>query len=241
MHSKMLLHRDIKPDNFLMGIGKKQHLIYVVDFGLSKFYKDLKTGKHIQYKDGKSLIGTMRYASVNTQLGIEQSRRDDMEALGYVYFYLLRGSLPWQGIKIANKTEKYKAIQELKTSISSETLCKDYPKEFYDYLEYCRSLVFEEQPEYEQLRKQFKELYVKKGYGYDNVYDWNTTKGNTNDHNKSTIKDTKEKIKACHKKEEEKSEIRKVLRDTYSFDKKPKERKSLRSIRLKPSNTFDTV
>jgi serine/threonine protein kinase len=176
MHSKLLIHRDIKPDNFLMGIGKKQHLIYVIDFGLSKQYRDPKTGNHIPYRDGKSLIGTIRYASVNTQLGIEQSRRDDMEALGFMYLYLLRGSLPWQGLKAATKGEKYKAIQDLKTSTSPETLCKDYPQEFCTYLNYCRKLAFEEKPDYGMLRKTFRDLYVKKGYAYDYLYDWNLMK-----------------------------------------------------------------
>ncbi len=108
MHEKHILHRDIKPDNFLMGIGKNQHIVYVVDLGLSKKY--FREGKHIPYKEGKELTGTARYASINTHMGIEQSRRDDIESIGYVMMYMLRGILPWQNMKAKDTKTKYKMI-----------------------------------------------------------------------------------------------------------------------------------
>jgi serine/threonine protein kinase len=127
MHTRLFIHRDIKPDNFLVGLGPNAWKIYVIDFGLSKRYKDPKTDQHIPYKNNKSLTGTARYASVNTHVGIEQSRRDDLEGICYVMLYFLRGSLPWQGLTAKNKNEKYHRIMESKMSMSAETLCKGFP------------------------------------------------------------------------------------------------------------------
>ena len=96
-HARQFVHRDIKPDNFILGSGSKADTVYLIDYGLSKMYIDPKTGQHIPFKDGKALTGTARYASLNTHLGYEQARRDDMEALAYVLIYLVNGSLPWMG------------------------------------------------------------------------------------------------------------------------------------------------
>jgi serine/threonine protein kinase len=162
----------VKPDNFLIGIGKKQHVVFVIDFGLAKRYRDPKTGEHIPYKDGKNLTGTARYASINTHLGIEQSRRDDMEGLGFVLMYFNKGSLPWQGLRAKTKKEKYDKIRDKKVSTSIESLCKGFPEEFMIYLNYCHSLNFEEKPDYNYTRKLFRDLFSKKVYENDFVFDW---------------------------------------------------------------------
>ena len=99
VHNKSFIHRDIKPDNFLMGIGRHCNKLFIIDFGLAKKYRDIRTRQHIPYREDKNLTGTARYASVNAHLGIEQSRRDDMESMGYVMMYFNRTSLPWQGLK----------------------------------------------------------------------------------------------------------------------------------------------
>ncbi|MBA0860157.1 hypothetical protein Goshw_014600, partial [Gossypium schwendimanii] len=176
MHSRGFLHRDIKPDNFLMGLGRKANQVYIIDYGLAKKYRDLQTHKHIPYRENKNLTGTARYASVNTHLGVEQSRRDDLESLGYVLLYFLRGSLPWQGLKAGTKKQKYDKISEKKMLTPVEVLCKSYPSEFISYFHYCRSLRFEDKPDYSYLKKLFRDLFIREGYQFDYVYDWTVLK-----------------------------------------------------------------
>lgn len=173
IHNKSFIHRDIKPDNFLMGLGKKGNLVYIIDFGLAKKYKDSRNNQHIPYRENKNLTGTARYASINTHLGIEQSRRDDLESLGYVLMYFNRGSLPWQGLKAANKRQKYDKISEKKMSTSIEDLCKGFPSEFVNYMNICRSLSFPDKPDYGRMRQLFRNLFHKMGFTYDYVFDWN--------------------------------------------------------------------
>ncbi|CAL0316851.1 unnamed protein product [Lupinus luteus] len=176
MHSRGFLHRDIKPDNFLMGLGRKANEVYIIDYGLGKKYRDLQSHRHIPYRENKNLTGTARYASVNTHLGIEQSRRDDLESLGYVLMYFLRGSLPWQGLRAGNKKQKYDKISEKKVSTSVEVLCKSYPSEFGSYFHYCRSLQFEDKPDYSYLKRLFRDLFIREGYQFDYVFDWTILK-----------------------------------------------------------------
>ncbi|KAG5514609.1 hypothetical protein RHGRI_035866 [Rhododendron griersonianum] len=176
VHSRGFLHRDIKPDNFLMGLGRKANQVYVIDFGLAKKYRDLQTHKHIPYRENKNLTGTARYASVNTHLGVEQSRRDDLESLGYVLMYFLRGSLPWQGLKAGTKKQKYDKISEKKMLTPIEVLCKSYPSEFISYFHYCRSLRFEDKPDYSYLKRLFRDLFIREGYQFDYVFDWTILK-----------------------------------------------------------------
>lgn len=178
LHNKNFIHRDIKPDNFLMGLGKKGNQVNVIDLGLAKKYRDPKTHVHIPYKENKNLTGTARYASINTHLGIEQSRRDDLESLGYVLMYFNRGSLPWQGLRAATKKQKYEKISERKMSTPVDLLCKSFPSEFATYLNYTRSLRFDDKPDYAYLRKLFRDLFLKQGFQYDYVYDWTILKYN---------------------------------------------------------------
>ncbi|XP_042486625.1 casein kinase 1-like protein 3 [Macadamia integrifolia] len=176
VHSKGFLHRDIKPDNFLMGLGRKANQVYVIDFGLAKRYRDSTTNRHIPYRENKNLTGTARYASCNTHLGIEQSRRDDLESLGYVLLYFLRGSLPWQGLKAATKKQKYDKICEKKLSTPIEVLCKTHPVEFASYFHYCHSLTFDQRPDYGFLKRLFRDLFTREGYEFDYIFDWTILK-----------------------------------------------------------------
>ncbi|RZC52925.1 hypothetical protein C5167_021356 [Papaver somniferum] len=176
VHAKSFLHRDIKPDNFLMGLGRRANQVYVIDFGLAKKYRDTSTHQHIPYRENKNLTGTARYASMNTHLGIEQSRRDDLESLGYVLMYFLRGSLPWQGLKAGTKKQKYEKISEKKVSTSIEALCRGYPTEFASYFHYCRSLRFDDKPDYAYLKRIFRDLFIREGFQFDYVFDWTILK-----------------------------------------------------------------
>jgi serine/threonine protein kinase len=155
-----------------MGIGKRGNQVNVIDFGLAKKYRDPKTHLHIPYRENKNLTGTARYASINTHLGVEQSRRDDLESLGYVMMYFCRGSLPWQGLKAATKKQKYDRIMEKKMTTSTEILCRGFPNEFAIFLNYTRSLRFDDKPDYAYLRKLFRDLFVREGFQYDYVFDW---------------------------------------------------------------------
>ncbi|CCE65057.1 hypothetical protein TPHA_0J02370 [Tetrapisispora phaffii CBS 4417] len=172
LHGRCFIHRDIKPDNFLMGTQRKGSIVHIIDLGLSKKYRDFTSHKHIPYREQKSLVGTARYASVNTHIGIEQSRRDDLESLGYVFIYFCKGSLPWQGLKATTKKEKYGNILEKKLSVSVETLCQGLPQEFVEYLLYCKNLKFDQKPDYLYLAKLFKGLAKKFQYHNDHLYDW---------------------------------------------------------------------
>ena len=129
----------------------------MIDFGLAKRYI-LKDGSHIPYRDNKNLTGTARYASLNTHLGIEQGRRDDIEGIANVLLYFVRGNLPWQNLKANNKKEKYETIMDKKLSISLDKLCVDLPDEFKQLLMYSRTLEFEEKPDYNYLKGLFKNV-----------------------------------------------------------------------------------
>ena len=147
-------------------------MLYLIDYGLAKKYRDPTTSMHIPYRDNKRLTGTARYASLATHMGIEQARRDDLECLGYSFVYLLNGELPWQGTRAENKREKYHIIKEKKITIKPDQLCKDLPAQLVRYFNYCRILKFEEKPDYAYLKKIFKDLFYEKQYDSNFEYDW---------------------------------------------------------------------
>lgn len=177
MHKKGFLHRDLKPDNLLVGVGEHSYLIYLVDMGLAKKYiregkEIIQVGTHIPYKEGKQLTGTARYASISTHQGIEQCRRDDIESMGYVLMYFLRGILPWQNMKAKDTKQKYKLIMEKKITTSLESLCKDYPPEFGSIISYARHLKFQEEPDYDQVKKYLEMAWKRYEFKLDYVFDW---------------------------------------------------------------------
>jgi len=141
---------------------------------MAKQYRDPKTKQHIPYRERKALSGTARYMSINTHLGREQSRRDDLEALGHVFMYFLRGGLPWQGLKAQTNKQKYEKIGEKKAQVPTKELCEGFPDEFRKYLEYTRNLGFEETPDYDYLRDLMTKALRDTGDVEDGVYDWET-------------------------------------------------------------------
>ncbi|XP_023212635.1 casein kinase I-like [Centruroides sculpturatus] len=171
VHNKNFIHRDIKPENFVIGNGRHRNMLYLIDFGLAKSY--ILSRQHIPYREDRNLAGTANYVSINTHLGIEQSRRDDMESIGYVLMYFNRGSLPWQDLAAATKKQTHEKIRERKMSIPVEVLCEGFPAEFAAYLNYCRGLRFDETPNYRYLRQLFSNLLRTLNYEYDCVFDWN--------------------------------------------------------------------
>ena len=153
MHSKSYVHRDVKPQNIVFGKGGNRMILYLVDFGLSQKYIDSKTGKHIKFRNRDKLIGTLKFNSTNALIGLELSRRDDLESLCYLISYLINGQLPWNKLlNIKNKQQKYKEIYKMKKNISSEILMGKGGQEFVLFLEYCKKLKFDEKPNYEYLR-----------------------------------------------------------------------------------------
>jgi serine/threonine protein kinase len=162
LHTCHIIHRDIKPENFVIGgLKQTENILYLCDFGLAKRFRNPKTGDHIPYIDGKKLTGTARYASLYTHLGIEQSRRDDIEGIMYTLIYLYKGSLPWQNVKCKCRNEKYNKIFEKKINTDVEVLCENMPKQFETLVTYARGLLFEEKPDYEYMRNLLNSINLK--------------------------------------------------------------------------------
>ncbi|KAF1809587.1 casein kinase-like protein I isoform epsilon [Eremomyces bilateralis CBS 781.70] len=165
IHSKGYIHRDVKPDNLLMGDGKQGNTVYMTDIGLAK---EIEGGDRQSYP----VVGTLRYASINAHLGKEQSPHDDIESLGYVFLYFLRGSLPWQSLK-AKSPEKETMILERKQHVQEDDLFDGVPEEFKKYFEHVRS---GEKLDYSYLLRLFRNLFRRKGFEYDYVFDWTILK-----------------------------------------------------------------
>ena len=170
IHSKGIIHRDIKPDNFLIGLDNNR--IHIIDFGLSKTYRN-KDKTHVKFKETFKLIGSIRYSSINCHKGYELSRRDDLESIGYVLIYFLKGKLPWQdlGLPIDQTADK---VKEIKEKITNDELCSNLPIEFKLYMDHVKSLEFETKPNYNLLLRLFTSLYKKMNFDYDDNYDWST-------------------------------------------------------------------
>ena len=174
IHDNHIIHRDIKPDNISIGYDDPCKL-YFLDFGLAKKYRSSKTLKHNQMNKNLKLTGTARYASINALSGYEQSRRDDLESFGYVLAYLYKGGLPWMGMHAKNKEEKYAKILRIKKNLNTEDLLKNGPQALINYLNYCKKMGYEQDPDYDKLTDLFKCCIIKDlKESIDYKYDWVT-------------------------------------------------------------------
>jgi serine/threonine protein kinase len=173
VHSRRIIHCDIKPGNFAIGRDdNKSHIIYIIDFGFAKKFWNPTTKCHIPFIKGKRLTGTAKYSSINTLSGYEPSRRDDLESIAYLIIYFIKGRLPWQGLRHTNKEERNRKILEKKKNISSQELCSGCPKELEIFIDYIKNLGFTEVPDYDYLRQLIKIIMAKNNMSLDYYFDW---------------------------------------------------------------------
>ena len=165
IHKKGVVLRYLKPGNMVIGLGENKDYIYLIDFEIAKKY--IKNGEHIPYREEIDIKGNRDYISINTHNGIEISRRDDIESLGYNLIFFMNGKLPWSNESDSN------SILEKKINTSLDELCIGLPKEFKEFIKYSRELEFEQEPDYNFLNKLLLKVGNKNGINIDKVkYDW---------------------------------------------------------------------
>jgi serine/threonine protein kinase len=157
LHDQHYIHLDVKPDNFMLGIGKSSNQVFLIDFGLARLFCNPATHCHTAQINGSSVIGTIRYSSINCHLGLTPSRRDDLESLAYVIVYLAKGSLPWQGIVVEPGQSHEDEVLRVKQATTVKALCAGLPQCFVEFVEHIRRLGFREKPDYTYLRSILEE------------------------------------------------------------------------------------
>ena len=233
IHSKNIIHRDIKPHNFLIG-KKDDKIVYLIDFGFARKYKSSRTGKFIKFTNLRRLFGSLAFSSINANAGYEQSRRDDLESFGYMLIYLSKKELPWMKIGVMkNKKEEANETFKLKKGIKLEKVCEGLPEEFKDYIKYCRKLEFEQEPNYNYLRNLFILILIKENQKNDLNFFWinkKNAKSATKNYENNSIKK-----RGTHK--------RLYNSVKKSLEKKRKEgiNNSLKSDYSKPINSLNKV
>ena len=171
VHNKGIIHCDIKPENFCVGLRDKR-IIYLIDFGISKKYRSDRTKKHIQFNITKTMCGTARYASMNALSGLQLSRRDDLESLSYMILYFLTKKLPWQGITAKSLATRYKKIYEKKSELEKWDKFLSLPRQIQNFIKYCRNLGFSEDPNYKLMKNFFYDLMKQNEFVDDKNFSW---------------------------------------------------------------------
>ncbi len=173
IHSECIIHRDLKLENILLGVDSAFFQVHLIDFGLSKRFIDPQTNKHILKKSGKTMLGSIEFASLNNHSGKEISRRDDLESCGYIFIQMLVGELPWSKFASEEKAQENESrIFSMKQDFAQHEVLRGIPAEFGIFLESVKKLAFEEEPKYLDYRRMFKELMIREGFSYDYIYDW---------------------------------------------------------------------
>ena len=250
LHDKGIIHRDMKPENFVIGRKNKERILYLIDFGLSKKYIN-ENHIHIPMKKDRNIIGTVRYISMNTHQGLEQSRRDDLESLIYIIVYFIKGELPWQGLKYKTKSEKYNNIYEVKKKSTEKggVLFDSLPPEFQTIMEYILELDFTEKPNYLMIKKIIELMLAKLNTFNDLQFDWYNLEFLNNLYKAQFIQDNKKKssININEIKDNEKKEIMSdkkiaVKKKNYSINKKRNTRNEIRiSLNTELSKDFKNL
>ena len=167
LHSKGIIHRDVKPENFVMGTGASSNVVYLIDFGLAK-----KFSFETVARTGRGFVGTAKFASIHAHEGLEQSRRDDLESLAYTLIWMLKGTLPWSNPPGLNPDEKLQKTLDMKRNTPIDELCRGIPAEFCEFLRDVRELEFGETPDYSKYQRMFRDLLTRREYVFDYNYDW---------------------------------------------------------------------
>ena len=232
VHSKGIIHCDIKPENFVIGIDDP-NFIYLIDFGLGQKYISLKTGKHIEFSITGYMTGTARYASKNALRGKCLSRRDDIESFMYMILYFLAKKLPWQGIKAKNLGEKYKKIYSYKKEFNYKSFCKNFPIEITNLFEYVYSLSFTEKPSYEYMRELFNKILEQNNLFQNDYFSWM---------NKKQYDDIiNEKRRALSEKRNKYNENKKMIRTSITGNNLKESTIAINNLRLSRLNSTSKI